>query len=156
MNENENNYLNRIFDGLLGGAGNSIVEEALKNDKRLENVIVYKLTEGYTKLPKQAKMDKMLGDNADMGQLQEIIEAKMRYQDRITDMFKEFKEAIKRKSVTLEELEEKIYSEYGVVNPDWYDRANPLEAEGFHFKEMSEEDYKIMRESYHGEEKTEE
>lgn len=146
----DGNFLNNIFGSMVRDA--SISLEAAQNDKRIENAVVYKLTKGYTHTPKQASLDNFLGENVNIDQLQDIMGAKLKFQEEVAVMFKEFKSAILRKSITLDELEHKVYSEYGVVNPEWYDKAHPLEADGFVFEEMSEEDYKIMRESYDGEE----
>lgn len=139
----------RFLDSLGNLDGASISQEATQNDKRIENAVVYKITKGQTEIPQQASLDRLIGHNADPEQLQDIIEVKLKFQNEINVLFKEFKSAIMRGSMTLEELEEKIYSEYGVVDAEWYDRVHPLEAEGFVFKEMTEAEYKLMRESYH-------
>jgi len=56
--------------------------------------------------------------------------------------------------MTLEELENKIYAEFGVVSEQFRKQANPLEFDP-EVKFMSEKDYELMRESYDGEENTE-
>jgi hypothetical protein len=154
----DNSFLNSLLSG-IPEQELSVSEQAMKNDKRIENAVVYKLTKGQTEIPTQASMEKLMGAEAgqvnqvSQEQLMDIMNVKLKFQDEITAMFKEFKSAIRRKSLTIEELEERVYSEHGVVDADWYDRSNPLLAEeGFKFEAMSEEDYKLMRDSYHVEE----
>jgi hypothetical protein len=154
--ERSNNYLGNLFGSLLGGSGMYVSQEALKNDRRIENAVVYKLTKGHTEVPKSEAIDSMINGTASMDQMEEAMQAKAEFQTDLKKMFKEFKDAIRRKSITLEELEYKIYSEYGVVNEEWRQKANPLDDGEFRFKEMSEEEYDMMRESYDGEENTEE
>ena len=154
-NNRDDNYLGKLFESVLGGAMKaSIVQEARENDKRIENAVVYKITQGYTVVPQQNISIMNILDSQD--EMAKEMEKKQEYQRRITAMFKEFKQAIKNKSMTLEEIEAKVYSEHGVVKEEWNRDINPLDDGEFQFKVMSEDEYKTMRESYDGyEEKSE-
>jgi len=148
-----NSEYGRMTDKLFGKKKRSASEEALINDRRIENAVLYVLTKGYTQMM-DTGITAMLNAQADPEKAQEAMKKKNDYNDSITEMFKDFKNMIRVGEITLEELEEKVYADYGVVSEQFRRQANPLEFDP-EVKYMSDEDYKLMRESYDGEEKTE-
>ncbi len=141
MNENDKN--NIFYDNLLKAFTDklSVQAEVQQNDRRLENIVMYKLTEGFTNVTETNPT--IITDDID--RYREVLEIKEEFKKNFEKMFKEFKLAIKRKSITLEELELKVFSEYGLVSEDHLKMANPIKDDIVEF--MSEENYINMRKS---------
>lgn len=147
-----NNGLNNLFSGLLGNGGAS--NEARQNDKRIEDVCMYEMTEGYTKLgDTRLQNTSPAPDQYDEEKIHKLIQTQEKFRHELGKLFKQYKRAIQRKSMTIDELEAMVYSKYGVVSKDTDYIANPL----FHedgiisldsISVMSEGDYKKMRESF--------
>lgn len=140
---------NEIADRLFGKKEMSAEAEALANDKRIENAVMYMLTEGYTITIDTGISALLNGQVGDPEAQREAIKKRTAYNDDITRLFKQFKNMIKTGEMTLEELENKIYAEFGVVSEQFRKQANPLEFDP-EVKFMSEKDYELMRESYGG------
>jgi len=132
-------FLGSLFGGLMGGSKN-IVNEAMENDKRIENAAMYKMSAGYTKMPKIDSS--VLDPHCNPEVMKKAMQQRVDFQKELRVLFRDFKSAIKRKSYTIDELEQMIYSEYGSVK-----ETEPIENLG-KLSFMSEADYKIMRESY--------
>lgn len=120
----------------------SCYEEAIANDRRLEDMIVYKLTAGTTELPmtdmmahkfnemkQNLKGNQPSDENDRMQKFNEMLSQKLKFQVELSKLFKEFKNGIKRGEYTLQELEDKIYSEHGIISEDNMGRVNPLKDE---------------------------
>lgn len=93
--------MSNLFKGLFGGLGanKSKFDEALANDKRIRSLAYYATTKGQTEIPDPTKP-----------------EAAKEYLKIYDAKFKELKALVKRGSFTLDELEDQIAIEYGVVN----------------------------------------
>jgi len=77
----------------------SIYEEALKNDRRIEIMSAYQVSRGYTRIPVavQGCPD-------------------YEYIDKISQAFTELKGLVMRGAFTLDELESRVYAQYGIVS----------------------------------------
>lgn len=137
-----------LFGGLYGKKERSPSEEALINDKRIENAVMYVLTEGYTQMM-DTGITAMLNAQADPEKAQEAMKKKNDWSEEITQMFGDFKNMIRLGEITVDELENKVYADYGVVSDKVRRIGNPLEFDP-EVKYMSEKDYVLMRESYGG------
>jgi len=138
-NDNFNNAFNKLINSINGQSSFSIQNEAQQNDYRLENVVMYKLTKGFTDV---IKISPVIATD-DVDEYKKILLTKEEFCKKFEDMFREFKLAIKRKSITLEELELKVFSEYGLVSETYLKMANPIKDDVIEF--MSEEKYIKMR-----------
>lgn len=161
MNYDKNDGLNseygKLADKLFGKKKPSskltVAEEAVANDRRIENAVMYMLTEGYTITLDTGASTLLTGQGGDPEVAREALQKRSDYNEEITRLFKQFKNIIRMGDMTIEELESKIFTEFGVVSEQFRRQANPLEFDD-EIKYMSEEEYQLMRESYNGEETT--
>jgi len=165
--DNLNNPLDSIFGSIFPNLKNSKQplspsQIALKNDRRLEDIIMYKMTEGFTKVVSMPSgglsnpnslnglnghedMDNMDDESININQQEifKLLNARQKFNNKLVSMFKEFKGLIKRGTFTLDQLEDKIYAEYGIVTEEQKIKANPLINE--YFYEIDEEEYERLK-----------
>jgi len=77
----------------------SIYEEALKNDRRIEIMSAYQVSRGYTRIPVAVQG---CPDHEYIG--------------KISQAFTELKGLVMRGAFTLDELESRVYAQYGIVS----------------------------------------
>ena len=87
-----NKSLNKLF-----GANQSMKREAVNNDRRLQDLATYKLTQGLT-VPLEDLRDTL-------------------------PLFAEYKKLVRRGSFTIEQLKDRVVSKYGVVTQE----SHPLD-----------------------------
>lgn len=117
-----------------------IFNRVADNDKRLENVTMYKLTEGYSKQQPSTSLDALLkhGGSVELtAEIQKELAIKKEFQDNYRRVFGYFKRLVLNKEITLEELEDRIFAKYGAVTDDQRDSLNPFAY--MHFTVMTEE-----------------
>jgi len=102
-----NNDIFSMFSPLL--PKNSIAQEALANDKRLENMAMYYVTKGYTEVPSSINQEDVIT-----------------YQKNISNTFKNFKNRISKGSFTIDQLEDRIYAQFGVVSEEFKKKAGVI------------------------------
>jgi len=138
--------------GLGEGKNVSSAEEAKANDRRIENALLYLMTEGYTKMAPTVNPSMLVNIQSnpeDIDRYSNVLKKKEDFQKEFNMRFSELKHRIDIKELTIEEFEDKVYSDYGIVSEYVRKRGNPLEFED-PVVFMSDEEYKEMRKSYDG------
>lgn len=137
MNDKEDIY-GKFMDKIQNNYKLNPVEEAMANDKRLDILVAYQLSEGYMKtLP--------IYDGIETAA--EFAKQKSEYIDKAQNLFQYFKKIVLDGEITINQLEDKVYSKYGIVSSKTKKEVNPV-LNGINF--MSEKEYEVMRESYNG------
>jgi len=78
---------NKIADRLFGKKELSVSEEALANDKRIENAVMYMLTEGYTITLDTGASALLNGQTGDPEGMREVLKKRDSYNSDITGLF---------------------------------------------------------------------
>jgi hypothetical protein len=162
MDKNGKHEYSNPYDKLLDkfGMGEerplTPAEEARANDRLIETAVLYVVTKGYTDMPpaRPAALDGLIGQGEGGGDPEQMAKENAKrsaYTDEITRLFTQFKAMVVRGDISIEELENKVYADFGVVSERIRRLANPLEFDP-EVKFMSQEEYDLMRESYDGSE----
>ena len=107
-----------LWSKIVGEAAKplSISQQALQNDRRIENMAVYQVTKGYTDIPQRSTSHSLPMDQLEeQGNTMEAMSAVL-YVDKLGKVFSELKGFVMRGTFTLDQLEDRVYAQYGIVS----------------------------------------
>ena len=111
-----------LWSKIVGEAAKplSISQQALRNDRRIEKIAEYQITNGYINMPQRPTSHSLpspaqefdLFDLEGQGSAMSMES----YVDKLGKVFSEFKGFVMRGTFTLDQLEDRVYAQYGIVS----------------------------------------
>jgi len=123
----------------------SISQLVIQNDKRIENIAFYQITKGCTDLPNlSSHSDSILKQlKGQSNPLESTETEEPTFYEKLKGVFTEMKGLIMRGTFTLDELEDRVYAQYGVVSDFSKQKAGVLPKD----KQLAKEIDDILREA---------
>ena len=145
---NFDDMVNKILGVDRTGAATplSVSQQALRNDRRIENMAIYKVTNGYINIPPKpnpfASFASFQPPELDFNGQPKSSAEEPSYVDELAYVFGELKGLVMRGSFTLDQLEDRVYAQYGIVSEDIKIKAGIISKD----KQLTEEINNILGE----------